>query len=205
MIKGLWGKKIGMTQVFVGHEVVPVTVIDVGRWVVTRIKTVDRDGYNALQVGLSKERFSQSSFDVAWLKEPNRYFSVIKEVRIDGEGHDFVIGSLINFHDKVEVGELVDAFGKTKGCGFAGAVRRHGFAGARGSHGATMGKNPGALSFMRSRGRVIKGKRLPGHLGNVNVAVKKLQVIKVELDAQVILVKGSVPGKSGSLLFLSKA
>jgi large subunit ribosomal protein L3 len=205
MVKGLWGKKIGMTQIFVGHEVVPVTVIDVARWFVTGVKTVERDGYRALQVGLVKDRFAQKTFDMSWIKSPNTYFSFIKEIDVTEDNGDLAVGSPLDFHAHVEVGESLDAFGRTKGCGFAGAVRRHGFAGARASHGATMGNNPGALSFMRSRGRVIKGKKLPGHFGNVNRAVKNLQVVKVESDAQVVLIKGSVPGKSGSLIFLRKS
>ncbi len=101
-------------------------------------------------------------------------------------------------------GDTVDVFGITKGAGFQGVVKRHGFAGGRASHGATFGRFPGGLSFMRSRGRVIKGKRMPGHMGVDRRVMKNLEIIKIESEAHVVLVKGSVPGKSGSLVFVRK-
>jgi len=205
MVKGLWGKKVGMTQVFAGNKAVPVTVIDLSHWLVVRIKTKQQDGYDAIQVGCLRDRFVDKAFSADWLKKPSNYFSVMREVQIDQIGQDVAVGSPIDFHTKVTTGEHVDVFGRTKGCGFAGVVRRHRFAGPPASHGHTMGNRTGSLSFMRSRGRVIKGKRMPGHLGNVQRVMKGLEVVRVESDARVVLVKGSVPGKAGSLVYIRKA
>ena len=114
------------------------------------------------------------------------------------------LGQKVDFFNQFKEGEVVDVFGFTKGRGFAGVVKRWGFAGARGSHGAKMGKAPGSLSFMRSQGRVIKGKKMPGHMGTERRMMKKLSVVKVENAGPLILVKGSVPGYAGSLLFIRK-
>src|SRR5207244_394035 len=122
MIRGLWGKKIGMTQVFSGNDVVPVTVIDVARWLVTRIKVKECDGYDAIQVGRVKDKFKETAFSADWLKKPKHYFSIMREIKSQEEDANVVVGSAIDFHTKVAVGEFVDAFGKTKGCGFAGVV-----------------------------------------------------------------------------------
>lgn len=205
MVKGLWGKKVGMTQVFAGNKVVPVTVIDVAQWLVTRVKTKEKDGYDALQIGRVRDRFVDKAFTADWLKKPRSYFSIMREVKVQEVASDMVVGSSVDFHTKVSTGEFVDVFGRTKGCGFAGVVRRHGFNGPPASHGHTMGKKTGSLSFMRSRGRVIKGKRMPGHLGNVNRVMRGLEIVRIEPASNVILVKGSVPGKAGSLVFVRKA
>ena len=205
MTKEFWGKKIGMTQLFVGDKVVPVTAIDVAHWVVTQVKTQERDGYNAIQVGLPRDRYAQQSFSADWLKKLKKHFVFIKEVQMPSEVLDVTVGQPAHFHLQLAEGEAVNVTGTTKGGGFAGVVRRHGFAGAAASHGQTMGKRPGSLSFMRSRGRVIKGKRLPGHMGVLQRIMRKLDVVKIEQDSHVVFVKGSVPGKSGSLVFVKKA
>lgn len=205
MVRGLWGKKIGMTQLFSEKGVVPVTVIDVARWVVTQVKTKDRDGYDAVQIGRIKDKYSGKEFSTEWLKKPKAYFGFVREVKLEQENADLTVGSPANFHTIVAAGDKVDVTGITKGCGFAGVVKRHDFNGPPASHGSTMGKKTGALSFMRSRGRVIKGKRMPGHLGVDQVVMQGLEVIKIEPESSVIIVKGSVPGKSGSLVYLQKA
>ncbi|HSW74045.1 MAG TPA: 50S ribosomal protein L3 [Candidatus Limnocylindria bacterium] len=205
MVLGLWGKKIGMTQVFSEQGVVPVTVIDVANWFVTRIKTQERDGYNAVQIGRVKDRYAQETFSAEWLKKPSTYFSFIKEVTLAQPAEGVTAGNPADFYSILAAGDKVDVSGKSKGAGFAGVVRRHGFAGSPASHGSTMGKRSGSLSFMRSRGRVIKGKRLPGHLGNESHMVKNLEVIRIEPDAKIVLVKGAIPGKSGSLVYVRKA
>jgi len=206
MVAGVWGKKIGMTQVFAENKVVPVTVIDVSYWVVTQVKHEEQDGYVAVQVGRVKDRFAKQEFSVDWIKKHNKYFSFIREVKIKNaqEQSQFVIGQKVDFHLLLTAGDLVDVTGVTKGAGFAGAVRRHGFTGGRASHGSTLGKRPGSLSFMRSQGRVIKGKRLPGHMGVDTCMVKNLEVVKIYPEENLVLVKGAVPGKSGSLVFIRR-
>lgn len=203
MINGLWGRKIGMTQVFAQDAVVPVTVIDVAHWRVTRIKTVERDGYAALQVGCVRQRYTEEQFSEGWLKQAKKYFSALKEIKLNSDS-DFTIGQLVDSVQILNEGEAIDAFGITKGCGFAGAVRRHGFSGGRASHGSKFGRFPGSLGGFRSQGRVAKGKKLPGHMGVDQRVMKNLKVVRTNPEAHVILIKGSVPGKAGSLVFLRK-
>lgn len=204
MITGLWGRKIGMTQVFVENAVVPVTVIGTGNWLITQVKTQANDGYDAVQVGQVKDKFVGAAFSKEWLKKPKHYFKVMREVRLDTAAESKV-GEAIEAHRELNSGDLVDVFGITKGCGYAGVVRRHRFAGPPASHGSTMGKKTGSLSFFRSQGRVIKGKRMSGHMGVDKRVMANLKVVRIEPEAQIVLVKGCVPGKSGSLVFVRKA
>jgi len=204
MTHEFWGKKIGMTQVFVGDKVVPVTAIDVANWVVTQIKTQDHDGYNAVQIGLPRDRYIKVAFEAEWLKKVKKFFVLIKEVKLD-DVSTFIVGQSADFYAQLAEGDKVDVTGITKGCGFAGVVKRHGFSGGGASHGSTLGKHPGSMSFMRSRGRVIKGKRLGGHMGTLQTVMQGLDVVKIEQTIRVLLVKGSIPGKAGSLVFVKKA
>jgi len=205
MINGLWGRKIGMTQVFShDHKVVPVTAIDVSNWFITRVKTKERDGYDAAQLGLLKKQFAQSEFSSEWLKAPQKYFTIFKEVRfVDGDV-TLTAGQPADLNLVLAQGDDVDVFGVTIGRGFQGGVKRHGFAGGPASHGSKLGRGPGSLSFMRSQGRVKKNQRMAGHMGTEQRVMKNLKVMKIQPDAHVILVKGSVPGKSGSLVFVRK-
>jgi len=207
MITGLWGKKIGMTQVFAGEKAVPVTVFDVSNWVITQVKTKERDGYNAVQIGCIKDKHAHAEFAHAWLKKPNAYFRFVKEIKLpdNADTAELVVGASIDMQTVLAAGDNVDVRGTSKGCGFAGVVRRHNFAGARASHGSTMGKRPGSLSFMRSQGRVIKGKKMPGHMGTTTHMVRNLDVVQVRPEDKLILIKGAVPGKAGSLVFIRKA
>jgi len=209
MITGLWGKKIGMTQIFSGEKVVPVTAVDVSGWIVTNIKTRERDGYTAVQVGRIKERYANIKFDMSWLKNPKTYFSVVREIKLDddiseAEKGAITIGKPAKFLSILVEGDSVNVFGTSKGCGFAGVVRRYNFGGPPASHGSTMGKKPGSIGFMCSVGRVIKGKKMPGQMGNRKSFVKNLEVAKLEKGSDLVLIKGAVPGKSGSLVFLQK-
>lgn len=205
MAARLWGKKIGMTQVFSQNKVVPVTAIDIGRWLVTNVKTKERDGYNAVQVGLIRDRFAEGTFAQEWLTQPKKYFYHLREIAFNGDSSTLVVGQNIGFSEIVTAGENVDVVGTTIGRGFAGVVKRHNFRGAPGSHGSNMGKRPGSSSSYRSQGKIIKGKRFPGHMGVDLQVMKNLQVVSVDKDANVVLVKGSVPGKSGSLLCIRKS
>lgn len=206
MVNGLWGKKIGMTQVFNNeNKVVPVTVIDVANWYVTQIKTLENDGYNALKLGCVKHKYIQQPFSSEWLSEPRKYFSAFKEVPSEKALEGIEVGQPVDATVFVQ-GDAVDVFGITKGAGFQGVVKRHGFAGGRASHGALrFGRWPGSLGNMHTRGRVMKGKKLPGHMGVARRVMKNLEIVKVEPEARVVLVKGSVPGKSGSLVFVRKS
>jgi large subunit ribosomal protein L3 len=204
MIKGIWGKKIGMTQVFSENKVVPVTVIDTGNWFVTSLKNKNKDGYEAIQVGCVRKKYENESFSPEWLRNKKKYFLNVKEIRNDVPVENVTVGQSVDFAQTLEIGSAVDAFGTTIGRGFQGCVKRHGFAGGPASHGSMFKRRPGTMSFMRSRGRVIKGKRLPGHMGVAQCVVKNLEVVRVEPESKVVLVKGSMPGKSGSLVYLRK-
>ena len=207
MLSGVWGKKIGMTQVFSEkNKVVPVTVIDLDNWFITDVKTKDLDGYDAVQVGYLRKRYSTESFNKEWLKKPNAYFMFIKEIKLEKQPDSpFEIGNQVDSWTVLTVGESVNVFGTTKGRGFQGVVKRHGFKGGPASHGPRFGRLPGALSFMRSQGKVPKGKKLPGHMGVEHRVMKNLEIVKIENEAKVALVKGSIPGSSGSLVFMQKA
>ncbi len=205
MVNGLWGRKIGMTQVFAENKVESVTAINVARWVVTALKTEERDGYKAVQIGCVRDRYEDVAFDVSWIKKLKKYFGFVREIRYFEGDVTLTIGQDADFATILAAGDHIDAFGKTIGRGFQGVVKRHNFAGGPASHGGKFGRLVGSLSFMRSRGRVIKGKRMPGQYGNELQAVKNLKVVKVDNDAKIVLVKGSVPGKAGTLIFLRKA
>lgn len=204
MTTGFWGKKIGMTQVFINDKVVPVTVINTASWIVTGIKTIEKDGYSAVQVGCIRPRYSKNSFDLSWIKNLSKYFSLVKEIRMEGDLSNVVIGKPLSFEQDVKEGDLVNVTGTTKGCGFAGVVRRHGFGGPPGSHGSTMGNRPGSIGFITAEGKVIKGKKLPGHMGNKRHHVQNLKIVQINADDQIVLLRGAVPGKSGSFVFMRK-
>ena len=205
MITGIWGRKIGMTQVFANDKVVPVTAINIADWYVTNIKTVERDGYNAVQIGSVKNRFKDEKYSKEWIKTPNHYFSFIREISLKQETTDFVVGKRVDFSQLITVGEKVDVRGKTIGKSFAGVVKRHRFGGPRASHGCTMGKRPGSIGSLVKSGHVVKGKKLPGHMGFDNQMMRNLEIVMVEAATKTLLVKGSIPGKAGSLVFIRKA
>lgn len=207
MVAGLWGKKIGMTQIFADDKVVPVTVIDASGWIVTQIKTDANDGYSAVQIARLKDRYAKQEFSKEWLTKLSHYFVFVKEVKYkqSDDNSSLVVGEKADLIKFLTADQLVDVRGVTKGAGFAGGMKRHGFAGGRASHGSTLGRRPGSLSFQRSQGRVIKGKRLPGHMGCENQVIKNLKVVKIYQEENLVLVKGAVPGKAGSLVFVKKA
>ncbi len=204
MVSGIWGKKIGMTQLFSGDKVVPVTAIDVSNWVIVGSKTVERDGYNAIRVGCLRKRYAGQKPTAAWMKKPQQYFLVIREIRVEQLPENLTIGQPVDFYGQMQEGEIVNVFGTSKGKGFTGVVKRWDFAGGPASHGSTMGKTTGSLSFMRAQGRVVKGKKMPGHYGVERSVSKNLDVVKIAQDAPVIFVKGAVPGHAGSLVFIQR-
>jgi large subunit ribosomal protein L3 len=205
MVRGLWGKKIGMTQVFsADNRVIPVTVIDLADWLITQVKTKEKDGYSAVQVGCLRKRYNEQEFSSDWLKNPKKFFLAFKEIALSAEDAQFNVGEPADVR-LLNAGDVVDVFGITFGRGFQGAMKRHGFAGGPASHGGQkFGRRPGSLSFMRRQGRVIKGKRLPGQMGLDRQVMRNLEVVRMEPESKVLLVKGSVPGKSGSFVFVRK-
>lgn len=205
MIQGIWGRKVGMTQVFADDSsVIPVTVVNTAGWFVTQIKTVEKDGYNAIQVACPRTKYEGQPFAQEWLKKLKQYCLFIREIAITELPEGLTVGSSIDLATILAKNDSVDATGVTKGCGFAGSVRRHGFAGGPESHGSTFHKRPGSMGNMRATGKVIKGKKLPGHMGDRQRTVQKLQVVQVRAEDNIVLIKGSMAGKPGSLVFLRK-
>ena len=207
MFPGIIGKKIGMTQLFQeSGETVAVTAIQAGPSVVTQVKSRDRDGYDAIQVGFIENRVSQSQLnspEKGHLRdlENVRY---LREFRADDT-------SSIKRGDRVNVGflkqgDLVNVIGLSKGRGFAGVVKRHHFAGGPKTHGQTdRHRAPGSIGATTSPGRVLKGKRMAGHMGNKRVTARKLEVVQADPERNLLLVKGAVPGANGGLLLIEKA
>jgi large subunit ribosomal protein L3 len=204
MVGGFWGRKIGMTQLFSGNKVVPATVIDISSWYVTDIKTQERDGYHAVQVGKVKKRYGTEEFSLAWLKDKKVYFSFVREIPLQKPAEGLEIGKQADFYTLFNEGDAVDVSGITKGNGFAGVVRRYNYKGGRGSHGCTQGRTPGAIGGLTRSGKVIKGKGLPGHMGVKKRTMQGLEVVKVLKDDNAIVIKGSIPGKAGSLVFVRR-
>lgn len=205
MIQGIWGLKVGMTQVFGDDsKVVPVTVVNTAGWFVTQIKTVEVDGYNAIQVACLRKKYQGQSFSAEWLKKLKQHCLFIKEISITELPEGLIIGSSIDLGNILVKDDSVDATGITKGCGFAGVMKRWGFGGGPKSHGSTFSRKPGSIGNMRATGKVIKGKKMPGHMGDKQRTTQKLRVVQVRSEDNIVLVKGSMAGKPGSLVFLSK-
>ena len=205
MKKGILGRKIGMTQVFrTNGEVVPVTVIEVEPNVVTQIKTKDNDGYEAIQLGFSTKREKLATKASAGITSkakttPKRFFKEIRDVDIN----NYTLGQEISA-DIFAEGEMVDVTGTTKGKGFQGVIKRHGQSRGPMGHGSHYHRGPGSMGTMRPM-RVFKGKKLPGHMGTLTVTIQNLEIVSVDVENNVILVKGNVPGAKNSLVIIKTA
>jgi large subunit ribosomal protein L3 len=206
MIKEILGRKIGMTQIFCANnkdEVIPVTAVAIDPCYVLQVKTVAHDGYDAVQAGILKKRYSLLPFSLEWLKNKKQYFSKIKEL-VCTNVNNFTVGQLLSGADFCESGKKISVTGITIGKGFQGAVKRHGFTGGRGSHGDKLGRGPGSLSGLRTQGRVFKGKKMPGHMGVTQKTISGLSIVDYDKAANVVFISGPVAGKSGNFLVLSE-
>ena len=204
-MKGILGKKIGMTQIFTEHgEVIPVTVVEAGPVVVTQIKTTENDGYTAIQVGFqdAKEK-SLNKPQKGHLAAANTLKKHLKEFRVDSvEG--YTVGQEIKA-DLFAAGELIDVTGISKGKGFQGPIKRHGQSRGPETHGSRYHRRPGSMGACSFPGRVFKNKKLAGHMGSVKVTVQNLEVVRVDADKNFILVKGAIPGAKGSVVTIKEA
>ncbi len=199
-MKAIIGKKIGMTQIFDEKGIViPVTAILAGPCVVAQVKTVETDGYNAVQLGFGEikdkhiNKPKAGHFKKAGIENKKH----LREFRVDSV--DVTVGDEI----KVDVfanGDKIDVQGTTKGKGFQGVIKRHGQSRGPMGHGSMYHRRPGSMGPTSTPGRVFKGKKLPGHMGVQTVTIQNLDVVRVDLDKNVLLVKGSVPGPKGALL-----
>ena len=205
-MKGLVGRKIGMTQIFDETGlIIPVTVIDVASNVVTQIKTAETDGYNAVQVGY--EDVKEKTLNRPQKGHLNRVGvtpkRTLREFRVD-ETEEFAVGQELKA-DLFEVGDRVDASGVSKGKGFQGNIKRHNQARGPMSHGSRYHRGPGAMAAAASPGKVFKGKKLPGQMGNKKITVKNLEVVKVDVERNLLIVKGAVPGPRKGLVTISES
>ena len=204
-MKGILGKKIGMTQIFTEHgEVIPVTVVEAGPVVVTQVKTTENDGYTAIQVGFgdAKEK-SLNKPQKGHLAAANTLKKHLKEFRVDSV-EEYTVGQEIKA-DLFAAGELIDVTGISKGKGFQGPIKRHGQSRGPETHGSRYHRRPGSMGACSYPGRVFKNKKLAGHMGSVKVTVQNLEVVRVDADKNLILVKGAIPGAKGSVVTIKEA
>ncbi len=204
-MKGILGRKIGMTQVFdQDGKLTPVTVVEVTPNVVTQIKTVANDGYDAIQLGFDDKREKLATKASAGHTSkanttPKRFFKEIRGVNVE----EYTLGQEISA-DIFTRGEMVDVTGITKGKGFQGVIKRHGQQRGPMGHGSHYHRRPGSMGTMRPM-RVFKGKKLPGHMGTNVVTIQNLEIVAVDLENNVILVKGNIPGPKKSFVTIRTA
>jgi len=202
----LLGKKIGMTQVFdENNRLIPVTVIEAGPCPVTQVKSDEKDGYSAVQIGYrpqKEHRLSKAALG-HFKKAGVEPLAELREFRVEGEG-ELNVGDVLTV-EKFEAGQKIDVIGTTKGRGFQGVVKRWGFHGGPASHGSMFHRRGGSYGMCQWPGHVIKGKKMPGHMGDKQRTVQNLTVVKVLADKNLILVKGSIPGSRGSLVTVRTA
>lgn len=203
MAKAILGRKLGMTQIFTEEgQVVPVTVVESGNNVVVQNKTVENDGYNAIQIGFGaiKESKVNSPMNGHFANAGVAPVKFVREMRLENAS-EYNVGDTIGV-DIFSAGELVDVTGTSKGKGFAGGIKRHNFARGPMGHGSKSHREPGSTGAMISGhgGRVLKGKKLPGHMGSEKVTVQRLTVVRVDADRNLLLIKGAIPGPKKGLV-----
>ena len=206
MIKEVFGKKLGMTQLFNDNdEVVAVSVIAVEPNVVTQLRTTDTDGYEAVQLGFGAINEHKVNKPMAghFKKQGAPARRYLREVRVDAAS-DHKVGEEVGLSAFADV-KKVDVTGVSKGKGFAGVMRRYGFAGGPGGHGAHFHRAPGSVGQCATPSRVFKGVRLPGHMGCDRVTVKNLEVVRIDEESNVILVKGAIPGGKNGIVRIRMA
>jgi large subunit ribosomal protein L3 len=208
MVNGIIGKKLGMTQLFAPDgTVTPVTVIKAGPCIVVQKKTVNTDGYNAVQLGLVEDKAprrvnkpTEGHFKRAGVP-PTR---VLREVRVEASDEATNVGDKI-LVDIFNENDLVDVVGKSKGRGFAGFIKRHGFHGGRATHGSMFHRAPGGIGASAYPSRVYKGTRMAGHMGDERKTLKNLRVVAVDTENNLLMIRGALPGPNGAYVLIKKA
>jgi large subunit ribosomal protein L3 len=208
MMTGLIGKKIGMSQLFDDTgNVIPVTVVETGPCVVVQKKDVAKDGYNALQLGFGTQKNQRVNRPLRghMAKAEKGSFRVLREFRVaDVSGYE--VGQELKVTDLVKPGDLVDVTGTSKGKGFAGVIKRWHFSGFSRTHGThEYFRHGGSIGNRSYPGRVFKGKKMAGHLGNERVSIQNLQVVDVRPEENLLLVKGAIPGSNGGMVLVRRA
>ena len=202
MSVGIIGKKIGMSQVFDGRELIPVTVIQAGPCKVVQKKTMEKDGYEAVQLAFEEEKKKgrvTKAISGHFKKSGTTPHRFLREFSMAGyeQGQDVKV-------DIFKKGELIAVSGVSKGKGFAGVMKRHNFAGGPGGHGSMFNRAPGSIGASAYPSRVWPGKKLPGHMGDVTVTVKNLKIIEVRPEQNLLFVRGAVPGGENALVLITK-
>ncbi|MDD5093013.1 MAG: 50S ribosomal protein L3 [Dehalococcoidia bacterium] len=202
MVGGILGKKIGMTQIFADDgAVVQVTAIEAGPCAVTQIKTLDKEGYNAVQIGFSESK-KLNKPEKGHLKKSGN-FKQLRELRTD-DISGVELGQKVGV-DIFKPGDIVDVIGTSKGRGFAGGVKRHHFKGGPKTHGQSdRHRAPGSVGAGTGQSKVLKGQRMAGHMGNERVTARRLKVVKADPDRNLLLLRGSVPGHRNGLVIIQK-
>ncbi|PIE56300.1 MAG: 50S ribosomal protein L3 [Desulfobulbus propionicus] len=205
---GILGRKVGMTRVYSERgRAIPVTVIEAGPCTVLQKKTLAKEGYNAIQLGFLEKKASRLNRPEAghFKRSGGNGFYHIREFRV-ADPDAYELGQQIALSDILKIGDKVDVVGKSKGRGFQGVVKRHGYAGGPATHGAGFHRAPGAIGACAWPARVIKGKKLPGHMGTTKVTQKNLTIVDIRGEENILLLQGTVPGaKNGLLSILTRA
>lgn len=199
---GILGRKIGMTRVYNEHgRSLPVTVIEAGPCTVLQKKTSDHEGYNAIQVGFLEKKASRVNKPEAghFKRSGVAGYYHVSEFRV-ADPEEYEIGQQLTVQEVLNIGDKVDVSGNTKGRGFQGVIKRHGFAGGRASHGSKFHRAPGSIGCSAWPARVVKGKKLPGQMGNNLVTQKNLKIVDIREDDNILLVQGAVPGAKNGLI-----
>ncbi|NWF52223.1 MAG: 50S ribosomal protein L3 [Nitrospirae bacterium] len=199
---GILGKKLGMTQIYMENgKVCPVTVVEAGPCCVVQVKTLDNDGYEAVKIGFIETKEKKLKKPVAGIFKRTglSLYKILKEFGMSG----LKVGDTIKV-DRFEKGDKVSVTGISKGKGFQGVMKRHHYSGGPGSHGSMFNRAPGSIGSSSFPSRVWKNKGLPGHMGSGRVTVKNLEIVGVNAEKNILLIKGAVPGAKGSLLEIKK-
>jgi large subunit ribosomal protein L3 len=200
---GLIGRKVGMTQVFQDDgTMVAVSVLAIEPNTVTRLRTPDRDGYTAVQIGTEVSK-KLNKPETGQLKDLPKV-ATIREFRVDSVD-DVTVGQVFSIGDLFEAGDMVDVTGVSKGKGFAGVIKRHNFHRGPQTHGSDHHRAPGSIGPGTTPGRVYRGLKMAGHMGDERVTIKKVRVVRTDPDRNLLLVKGSLPGARGGLILVKKA
>jgi len=200
---GIIGKKIGMTQLLLGQKAIPATVIEVGPCFVVGVRTKEKDGYCAVQLAYGERKRANRPMSGVFKKASVTPKRCIAEFRTE-DSKDFQLGQKITV-EMFKEGEKVNITGFSKGRGFTGVVKRHGFSGGPKSHGSMSHAVPGSIGASANPSRVIKGQKLPGRMGNERVTVKNLEILKIDQEQSLLVVKGSVSGARRGYLFIRKS
>jgi large subunit ribosomal protein L3 len=204
---GLIGRKVGMTQVFADDgTMVAVSVLAIGPNTVTRLRTTERDGYTAVQLGTEAARklTKPEAGQLKDLPKDGQLLATIREFRVDSVD-EFSVGQTLTLADFFSAGDDVDVTGVSKGKGFAGHIKRHHFSRGPKSHGSDHHREPGSIGPGTTPGRVYKGLKMAGHMGDERATIKKVRIVRTDPDRNLLLVKGSLPGARGSLILVKKA